>query len=159
MGLWGVPTTPTLFLYTMLEIHLYNYDGLPNVLNKTLNDPVKVRGVFHASANVLQPVVKLQGVTTPFNYVKIPSLNRWYFVDNKTVEDTNFTTVKLRVDVLQTYKDSILKAIATSVRSDTPNYINNNAPVYDIRPNTTQLMFEDKLNHTGKIIMVTIKGT
>lgn len=143
----------------MLEIHLYKYEGQPNVLNKTLNDPVKVRGIFHTSTNVLQPVVKLQGVTTPFNYVKIPSLNRWYFVDNKTVEDTNFTTVKLRVDVLQTYKDSILKATATSIQSDNPNYINNNTPVYDIRPNTTQLMFEDKLNHTGNIIMVTIKGT
>lgn len=142
----------------MFEIQLYNYSGLPNVMDKTLALPIRVMGVFYSDTNVLYPTIKLHKTAQPFNYVYIQKLKRFYFVDGITVVDSNFISIRLSVDVLNTYKDVILGCTATSVCCELPNYVNNNTPVYDIRPQITKIEFEDKLNHEGNIIMVNIKG-
>lgn len=145
----------------MIKIKTFIYDGKPNTVNKTLQENEEYTGVLNATFNVLTPVVRFRTRTpVSFNYVYIESLNRYYFVSELT-QDGDICTVRLRVDVLQTYKEKILASSATLTKGENVNkYLSNRSNVVDVRPNIRKLDFPNKelINETGSIIMVTIKG-
>lgn len=145
----------------MIKIKTFIYDGKPNTINKTLQENEEYTGVLNATFNVLTPVVRFRTRTpVSFNYVYIESLNRYYFVSELT-QDGDLCTVRLRVDVLQTYKEKILASSATLTKGENVNkYFSNRSNVVDVRPNIRKLDFPNKelINETGSIIMVTIKG-
>lgn len=145
----------------MIKIKTFIYDGKPNTVNKTLQENEEYTGVLNATFNVLTPVVRFRTRTpVSFNYVYIESLNRYYFVSELT-QDGDLCTVRLRVDVLQTYKEKILASSATLTKGENVNkYLSNRSNVVDVRPNIRKLDFPNKelINETGSIIMVTIKG-
>ena len=145
----------------MIKIKTFIYDGKPNTVNKTLQANEEYTGVLNATFNVLTPVVRFRTRTpVSFNYVFIESLNRYYFVSELN-QDGDICTVRLRVDVLQTYKEKILASSATLTKSENGNkYLSNRSNVVDVRPNFRKLDFPNKelINETGSIIMVTIKG-
>lgn len=145
----------------MIKIKTFVYDGEPNRVNKTLQENEEYTGVLNVTFNVLTPVVRFRTRTpVSFNYVYIESLHRYYFVSELT-QDGDICTVRLRVDVLFTYKDKILSTGATLTKSENGNkYLSNRSNVVDVRPNFRKLDFPNKelINETGSIIMVTIKG-
>lgn len=145
----------------MIKIKTFIYDGKPNAVNKTLQENKEYTGVLNATFNVLTPVVRFRTRTpVSFNYVFIESLNRYYFVSELN-QDGDICTVRLRVDVLQTYKEKILASSATLTKGANVNkYLSNRSNVVDVRPNFRKLDFPNKelINETGSIIMVTIKG-
>ena len=145
----------------MIKIKTFIYDGKPNAVNKTLQENEEYTGVLNATFNVLTPVVRFRTRTpVSFNYVFIESLNRYYFVSELN-QDGDICTVRLRVDVLQTYKEKILASSATLTKGANVNeYLSNRSNVVDVRPNFRKLDFPNKelINETGSIIMVTIKG-
>lgn len=145
----------------MIKIKTFIYDGKPNAVNKTLQENEEYTGVLNATFNVLTPVVRFRTRTpVSFNYVFIESLNRYYFVSELN-QDGDICTVRLRVDVLQTYKEKILASSATLTKGTNVNkYLSNRSNVVDVRPNFRKLDFPNKklINETGSIIMVTIKG-
>lgn len=145
----------------MIKIKTFIYDGKPNTINKTLQTNEEYTGVLNATFNVLTPVVRFRTRTpVSFNYVFIESLNRYYFVSELN-QDGDICTVRLRVDVLQTYKEKILASSATLTKgTNINNYLSNRSNVVDVRPNFRKLDFPNKelINETGSIIMVTIKG-
>lgn len=145
----------------MIKIKTFIYDGKPNTVNKTLQENEEYTGVLNATFNILTPVVRFRTRTpVSFNYVYIESLSRYYFVSELT-QDGDICTVRLRVDVLQTYKEKILASSATLTKSANGNkYLSNRSNVVDVRPQFRKLDFPNKelINETGSIIMVTIKG-
>ena len=145
----------------MIKIKTFIFDGKPNEVNKTLQANEEYTGVLNATFNVLTPVVRFRTRTpVSFNYVYIKSLNRYYFVSELT-QDGDLCTVRLRVDVLQTYKEKILASSATLTKGENVNkYLSNRSNVVDVRPNIRKLDFPNKelINETGSIIMITIKG-
>ena len=145
----------------MIKIKTFIYDGKPNAVNKTLQENEEYTGVLNATFNILTPVVRFRTRTpVTFNYVYIESLNRYYFVSEKQ-QDGDICTVRLRVDVLQTYKEKILASSATLTKGENVNkYLSNRSNVVDVRPQFRKLDFPNKelINETGSIIMVTIKG-
>ena len=145
----------------MIKIKTFIYDGKPNAVNKTLQENEEYTGVLNATFNVLTPVVRFRTRTpVSFNYVFIKSLNRYYFVSELN-QDGDICTVRLRVDVLQTYKEKILTSRATLTKGANVNkYLSNRSNVVDVRPNFRKLDFPNKelINETGSIIMITIKG-
>ena len=145
----------------MIKIKTFIYDGKPNKVNKTLQENEEYTGVLNSTVNVLTPVVRFRTRTpVTFNYVYIDSLHRYYFVSELS-QDGDVCTVRLKVDVLMTYKDKILESSATLTKGENVNkYVSNRSNVVDLRPNIRKLVFPNKelLNDTGSIIMVTIKG-
>ncbi len=145
----------------MIKIKTFIYNGEPNRVNKSLQANEEYTGVLNATFNVLTPVIRFRTRTpVSFNYVYIESLNRYYFVSEMT-QYGDICTVRLRVDVLFTYKDKILNTNATLTKSENGNkYLSNRSNVIDVRPNIRKLDFPNKnlINDTGTIIMVTIKG-
>lgn len=145
----------------MIKIKTFIFNGKPNEVNKTLQANEEYTGVLNATFNVLTPVVRFRTRTpVTFNYVYIESLNRYYFVSEKQ-QDGDICTVRLRVDVLFTYKDIILNSSATLVKGGNANkFVSNRNNVYDVRPKTKKINFPNTglLNETGTIVMVTLKG-
>lgn len=145
----------------MIKIKTFIYDGKPNSVNKTLQANEEYTGVLNATFNVLTPVVRFRTRTpVSFNYVFIESLNRYYFVSELN-QDGDICTVRLRVDVLQTYKEKILASSATLTKGANVNkYLSNRSNVVDVRPKFRKLDFPNKelINETGSIVMITIKG-
>ena len=145
----------------MIKIKTFIYDGKPNAVNKTLQANEEYTGVLNTTFNVLTPVVRFRTRTpVSFNYVFIESLNRYYFVSELN-QDGDICTVRLRVDVLQTYKEKILASSATLTKGNNINkFISNRNNVYDVRPKTKKINFPNTglLNETGTVIMITLKG-
>lgn len=152
---------PFNFWVVMIKIKTFVYDGEPNRVNKTLQENEEYTGVLNATFNVLTPVVRFR-TRTPviFNYVYIESLHRYYFVSELT-QDGDICTVRLRVDVLMSYKEKILATSATLIKGNNVNkFISNRNNVYDVRPKTKKINFPNMglLNETGTVVMVTLKG-
>lgn len=145
----------------MIKIKTFYFDGKPNEVNKTLQENEEYTGVLNSTVNILEPVIRFRSNNVgTFNYVYIESLQRYYFV-SEIHQDGDICTVRLRVDVLFTYKDIILNSTATLTKSENGNkYLSNRSNVVDVRPNVRKLDFPNKelLNETGSIVMVTIKG-
>ena len=150
----------------MIVINTYNYTGERNRVDKTalLTATSDFEGVLNASFDILHPIVRFR-VNTPvtFNYAQIPVLgNRFYFVDN-IKQDGNICTVTFSVDVLHTYRNTILNMSATLVNGENGvinAYSSNRKNVYDVRPVIERLEFSENksFEDKGNIIMVTIKG-
>ena len=146
----------------METIHFYNYNGDMKVINKTLSTPTDMDCTLWKTFDVLHPslLVRLQERPT-FNYCKIDSLNRFYFVDSIKFIG-NFTyEIFLSVDVLKTYETDILRATGHIALSDNPDkYISTRKSIYTRTPNFEKVPFPNTglLNDTGTMIMITIKG-
>ena len=145
----------------MVTLKKYIYNGEPNRVNKTLQENNEYKGLLNASINILRPVIRFRtNDPVTFNYAYIAELKRYYFVD-EIRQDGNLCIVSLRVDVLQTYKDSILQSTGVLVSGENTNkYISTRNNVFDVRPQVKKFDFPNKelLNKDGNIIMVTIKG-
>ena len=111
--------------------------------------------------NVLNPIIRFRTRTpVTFNYVYIESLNRYYFV-SEIEQNGDICTVRLRVDVLYTYKENILASSATLAMGNNINkFVSNRTNIYDVRPKTKKINFPNNglLNENGTIVMITLKG-
>lgn len=147
----------------MIRIDFYNYDGMANVINKTLPTPVSVQGSLRGDTDVLRPIITIRQPTRPtFNYCHIETFGRYYFIDSVTFDGDNRYELSLRVDPLKTYDNEILDAMATLTQADGANrHISTRNTVYDKTPNLEKIEFTNKglLNEEGTIIMVTLRGT
>mgnify|MGYP004729454097 CR=1 FL=1 len=145
----------------MITLKTYIYNGVPNKINKQLQENTEYKGLLNASFSILNPVVRFRTKTpVTFNYAYILELNRFYFVDNIQI-DGDLCTVSLKVDVLTTYKEDILSSTGTLIKSDNANnYISNRENYYDLRPKLKKLVFPNNglFVDNGKMIMITIKG-
>lgn len=145
----------------MVKIKTYVYDGEPNRINKTLQENNEYTGVLNMTFNVLNPIIRFRTRTpVTFNYVYIESLNRYYFV-SEIEQNGDICTVRLRVDVLQSYKENILASSATLAMGNNINkFVSNRTNIYDVRPKTKKINFPNNglLNETGTIVMITLKG-
>lgn len=55
------------------------------------------------------------------NYAFIPSWNRYYFIDDMTVENSQLISIRLSVDVLNTYREAVLSSPQWIVRAEKIN--------------------------------------
>lgn len=108
------------FLYKelkMIDLILYSINDGDNVINKNLVNGVTIPIHLKQGFDIVNPDIVLNGDYRGFNYAHIPSLNRFYFINN--VEQLNLRLVKLNMtcDVLETYKADILNSNARFKRN------------------------------------------
>ena len=62
--------------------------------------------------NIQNPTISLQldsfTEVINFNYIYIPELRRYYYVDNSTIREDGFVQIQCKVDVLKSFKTDIL---------------------------------------------------
>lgn len=105
------------------KLYLYLYQNIAegNRVDKTnyLTSVGLISGTFRDSTSINDLVITYQSELLPnFNYVYIPKLNRYYFVDDITSENYSLWTLALSVDPLMTYKEAILNCNGFVDRSE-----------------------------------------
>lgn len=108
-----------------MDIYLYNTADDDNVLNKTLKDELLISNVkLKNPVNINNPILSLSSKivyddgygggwtyeTKDYNYAYIPAFERYYFIENITLQSNNINVLTLKVDVLKTYENEILNS-------------------------------------------------
>lgn len=103
-----------------MTIRLANYSGEKNRINKDISFDKECTGTLREGADVTNPSILIESPVNEvcgFNYAYIPEFKRWYYITNCTSFRTGLTVVNMSVDVLYTYKETILTSTAIVTRS------------------------------------------
>ena len=93
-----------------MKIKLYTTNSANNVINKTLENEIEYDIKFKDNTDIKNPMVTLRSNDIiHHNYAYIEKLNRYYFIERIELYPNSIYNIYLRVDVLETYKDEILK--------------------------------------------------
>lgn len=113
----------------MIEIDLLKTKDENAKLNKTTQEIARVSGTIIDGCSILTPSVRVRNVVNirVCNYVYIPSLKRYYFVDDLFFDSNTTTVLKLKVDVLMSHKSEILNTeqIITRQENNYNLYLND----------------------------------
>ena len=139
----------------MVTLELYKVTNQPNELTKTLNNAVIVNGAFRSEIDSMDVIVEIESNTYEFNYVYIPSLNKYYFLQNLVHVNAKIIRMQLHCDVLMTYKTDILASYGLVTQGGTIN------PYYssidsDSRQTIRRFAFPYKFDNNGNYVLVTI---
>ena len=105
-----------------MEIDLYQYLGNPNTINKTLSNPNVISGYMSNDLDIDSPTIKLASYELKYNYVYIPLLHRYYFIDDVNIDPNGIWHIKLTLDVLKTYASEIMSATVHVVEGESDQY-------------------------------------
>ena len=139
----------------MATLELYKVTNQPNELTKKLNDAVVVNGAFRGEIDSIDVIVEIESNTYDFNYVYIPSLNKYYFLQNIVHVNAKIIRMLLHCDVLMTYKTDILASYGLVIQGGTIN------PYYssiesESRQTIRRITFPYTFNSAGNYVLVTI---
>ena len=139
----------------MVTLELYKVTNQPNELTKTLNNALIVNGSFRSEIDSMDVIVEIESNTYEFNYVYIPSLNKYYFLQNLVHVNAKIIRMQLHCDVLMTYKADILASYGLVIQGGTIN------PYYssigsESRQAIRRFAFPYKFNNNGNYVLVTI---
>lgn len=112
---WQTYRPPT----TTFDINLYKNSAEPNKVDKTgeLSTVGTISGVLRQECSLINPEIIIQYDKPPdFNYCYIANFGRYYYVENIVSMRSNLWRVRLRCDVLMTYKTQILNLTARIAR-------------------------------------------
>lgn len=104
---------------TTFDINLYKNSAEPNKVDKTaeLSTVGTISGVLRQECSLINPEIIIQYDKPPdFNYCYIANFGRYYYVENIVSMRQNLWRVRLRCDVLMTYKTQILNLTARIAR-------------------------------------------
>lgn len=96
-----------------MDIYLYKTVDDDNVVNKTLTDELLISNVkLKSPVNINNPVLTLTAKHNikDYNYAYIPEFEKYYFIEDITLQSNNINVITLRVDVLKTYEEDILNS-------------------------------------------------
>lgn len=116
-------------------------------------------GVLNMDFDVINTTIRFrtQNIVS-FNYVYIENLKRYYFVTG-VKQDGDVCKVSLRLDVLQTYKNDIVKMSGIVKKGNDDLYNSGRATPYIKKPRYEHLSFDgDAFDETGSLIMITLRG-
>ena len=103
-----------------MTIQLLNMNEEKNKVNKKYTVGKELEGELRDGADVVNPAIIVQQSVDSicgYNYAYIPAFKRFYFINNVQSFRTSLSVVSMTVDVLMTYKDTIMNAPALIVRS------------------------------------------
>lgn len=139
-----------------MELQLFQNKSSENTINKDLTLITTKNINLKQSTNLYQTflVFKNDGVTdySKINYAKM--LNKYYFVSHETLQNNSLIRLELKEDVLETYKDDILKSSADIIEKSTPNNVRNIKTSKEVE--TFKLKSNIVLPKKQSIIMVTV---
>lgn len=107
-----------------MTVTLYKTSSQRNKVTKDLTSALQLSEVkLKGECSIEKPRLMLTGVTDfTYNYLYIPNYNRYYYINDYTIVTNNLVMIDCEVDVLMSFKDSILANKGT---------IERNASVYN----------------------------
>lgn len=105
-----------------MKVQIYKTASEKNKLNKQLKLVKEINVKLLNDTEILKPVVEVSHIPikdlNSANYMYIPDLNRYYFIDNIELMTGNNVYISGSVDVLMTYMADILNLKGTVKRSE-----------------------------------------
>lgn len=144
-----------------MQIKLYKNLSEANTIGKSLTQESVRTGTLKDGCSVLSPSVVLTGENlSGFNYAYIPEFSRYYFIKEITSVKSGLWEISMRVDVLETYKDSIKANTAILKRQEKiwDMYINDEKFKAESTNKTATIMFPQNHFNTVNFIL-TVAGS
>ena len=123
-----------------LTIKLYHNASPANKIGKNLTDELVTSDVLlKDDVSILKPVFKVRDVRSiiTYNYLYCPDLQRYYFIDDIVSVHNDLWEISCHVDVLETYKNSILGQTAVIKRQQNKYNLYLNDPDFMTYNNDT----------------------
>ena len=146
-----------------MDIKLYYTNSPNNKIGKHLDAEVTFSGSLRDTSKMLNPEVMIEtNSLNGFNYAYIPQFNRYYFIKEIESYRTGLWVVKMEVDVLESYKASILNL--DCIIEATEDYMANDylsdseSWVTSVKAKTDILNFNSGLLDSGEYILITAGG-
>ena len=123
-----------------MQIQLLSISDDTRKINKTVNQITELLpcAVTEDSNSILNPrlLLKWNESYIGANYAYIPEFQRYYFIDDISLNTGGNCVVSLSVDVLYTYSAQILQMTVTAARSSNKynRYLNDNEQVTTNKP-------------------------
>ena len=101
-----------------MQIDFYKNTVPKNRLYRNLTGHLVSQGHLIDPCDVLNPVIKMayNAYHVNINYCYIPDFNRYYFIEDYVIEGDTIT-LYMHVDVLYTYRQTILQSQCIAMRS------------------------------------------
>ena len=144
-----------------MQIKLFKNLSEVNTIGKTITEESVRTGTLKDGCSVLSPSVVLTGENlSGFNYAYIPQFSRYYFIKEITSVKSGLWEISMRVDVLETYKDSIKANTAILKRQEKiwDMYINDEKFKAESTNKTATIMFPQNHFNTVNFIL-TVAGS
>lgn len=145
-----------------MDITFYINNSEKNKISKNLTNDTHISGTLRNETGVMNPVILIHSVNpTKFNYVYIPEFNRYYFITDMVSIRTDIWQVKLHVDVLMSFKDSLknVKVILNDSEVEgADNYLTGEQWVTNVKDTTNIVNFPNGLLDNGEYILITAGG-
>lgn len=120
------------------------FNGDIRQITKLMTDVVEVTGTLRDKCDVLTPELLVKTDVREFNYVYIDEFKRYYYVKDIVQYRQGMWVCQLKVDVLMSYRDSILEFSGVVSRLNASDYVNG-ASVFDSRDLHERIDWSDKL--------------
>lgn len=144
-----------------MEVILYKNKSSHNTINKVLEEIKRINIVFKQDFNLLNSVLVIKSSNLlNANYLYIPNLNRYYFINNQEIISKNVINVYIEVDVLESFKDDILNSEALIKSStDYNKYYDDGTYLNEIDKEITNYKSNVTIDYSKpKLILSTLGG-
>lgn len=91
-----------------MTINIGNFTNEKNAFPKNFTWSLELTGALKAPSNIISPTILVEcDNPSTYNYIYIPSFNRYYFIENCVSVRTGLWEIDCKCDVLQTYSTAI----------------------------------------------------
>lgn len=121
-------------------------------LNKTITDTIEVSGALRDQSNLLNPEFLVKTDIRNYNYCTIEEFNRCYYIKDIDNYRQGLWVIRLKEDVLMTYKDEILGLTGIVSQLNATDYVNGSS-IFDSRDLHTRIDWDEKLELGSHILV------
>ena len=142
-----------------MELKLYKTVSSNNEINKTLTDELIFDVHFKKRTDILSPEIPIHSEIdlVKYNYAYIEQFERYYFIEEIEPKPNKIYRLRLRTDVIESFKDDILNSRGRIVSSQKLGYVNSTIET-DVRRMTEKHESNYVLNRQKTKILTTIGG-
>lgn len=129
---------------------LYNNVSDSREINKNLTELSTINITLYLDTNVVTPVFKVKNFINNANYMYVPDLHRYYYINNYTLSN-QCVYLHCSVDVLMTYKNQILNNTYLIKRNEflkDNRLVDNEIPVSCKKQIVTQAVSDDFISQS-----------
>lgn len=144
-----------------MEIVLYTNTSEKNKIGKNLTTVATLTGSIKGESSITHPIILIEySDPAAFNYVYIAAFGRYYYVNDVTVVRTGLLRLALSVDVLESFKTSILtqNVILDKNENDYTMYLPDENLITLVKTKTDIINFPNGLLNSGEFILITAGG-
>lgn len=143
-----------------MNITLYKNLSAPNTLSKQLTEELLVQGDYNTTVDILNPFIRIKSSVDimGYNYMYIPDLKRFYFIQNIIAYRNNVYDVYSNVDVLSSWRNEILRCYGVVKAGEDSNpFMQGYISSVDVRKSVSKYSFDDPFTD-GEYILIGVRG-